>query len=67
MKAAVNPIAAGRLRLVCVKCTREATIAATERAVIAAKEKGWVWDGGGVVYPRCPTSRQVLARRRART
>jgi hypothetical protein len=59
MNAPANPIAAGQLHLVCVKCTRETTIAATARAVAEAKEKGWVWDGGGVICPRCPASRRT--------
>ena len=47
MNAARNPIAVGQLRLVCLKCTRETTIAAPERAVDEAKETGGVLDRGG--------------------
>jgi hypothetical protein len=48
-----NPAAAGCLELVCVKCTRSVTIAMTNRAIAEAKEKGWLFDDGDMICPRC--------------
>jgi hypothetical protein len=50
----------GALRLVCVKCTREAVIPASDRGAALRKaiRLGWVSDQGNAVCPNCPAVRR---------